>query len=153
MTYRKYFLGLAVSQAQARRFVRTCLRTAYNPEDPIPKTIQVQLALFDWLTHIGMEDTASWEILRVIEPAIEQKGSKFLHLVLADLRWVGCTGREDWYDLRSSQNIPELPREAVTQIHCNVRALKAWICERIRRLPDAGKPNSQNVHPPKHEHQ
>jgi len=127
---------LRVMDANAvKRFIRADLAEAYDLHEPVSMLMQLQLAIADWLTHLGMlSDSQVASIIKhfdpylrewaqTIQPALKDDEQPTLTLAVCDGRWVSCTGKRNILDVEEHEVVDELPKFAITHVICNVTAL------------------------------
>lgn len=147
-TFKEWCEVLFVVQPDAaKRFARTFLQLNVEDDEPLELLPRIQLGLFDWVSHLGLPDTWPWDLVQAIKKPLEifaedmakidendADGYPMFQILLADHRFLGCTALDAWYDMEEAEPLEELPRPAVTHIHCDLTALYFRLQERVETL-------------------
>lgn len=106
------------------------------PEDnrhDLPVAAQLQVAIFEWLLHLGVVEKAEARaLIRLMREGLDDLGRRFVHsavappaflLYLAESRFAAWPMRDRWYDTSQEATIEELPLPPVSYLVCDVTAL------------------------------
>jgi|TARA_R110000824_G_scaffold133078_1_gene295712 hypothetical protein len=112
-------------------------------EDTLSVYSQLQFALVDWLSHLGIfTDAVILEIIRTLCPCIEGLSVDFedneevsvFTVAICDSRWVSCSRREKFFDAETFEDVEELPEYGVTHIMCDVIQLYSRMHYRLVKI-------------------
>lgn len=98
--------------------------------------------LGEWLLHLNLfTDAQTYDILKFVKSGIEQFEQKATEgkinpatLGVHDSRWVSFSQGKNFLDTQLSEEIAELPTEAVTHIFCDIAALYSRMIYRQGRF-------------------
>jgi len=135
---------------------RAHLKLTQGDGQLVPIVAQLQLALADWIAHLGKYLNEQQMVTLVMHygPRIQAYGSRAAHalglgqeppglmLTISDGRWVHTNHCLAWFDLEAERDVPELPAPCVTHILCDVAALYQRLCDRLDRVQGGGRGNS-----------
>ena len=133
--------------------INRCCKQLSITEGNLSVCSQLQLALTDWLSHLGIfTDAVILEILRTFYPCIEglsdDLGNKedvpVFTFAICDSRWVSCSNRESFFDAENFEDVAELPNYGVTHIMCDVTQLYSRMHHRLAKIQ--GIPSTEAEH-------
>jgi hypothetical protein len=113
---------------------------------PLQLHEQIQLAFYDWLSHIDGLETATQDNLvnycgeefwREFADALSRSPASnwpSVTFTICDSKYALLEGRQRWYDLFSAELLDELPAPAITYVTCDITALWARTAERLAKL-------------------
>ena len=131
---------LAILDSKSAR--RYCKQLDITEED-LSIYSRLQLALIDWLSHLGIfTDAVILELIRTFRPCIESLSDDLADeteipvftLAICDSRWVSCSNREDFFDAENFEDVKELPGYGVTHIMCDVTQLYSQMQRRLAKI-------------------
>jgi len=133
--------------------VKSVLRLSENEEKSLPLFRQLQIALCDWLSHLGVfSDAQQHSVLGGIDENLlgfakeldlaigEGKPKPTFTVTVCDCRYVSCSGRLGLIDVSECEELEELPEHAVTHIICDLTSLYCrllYALNRMRQLPNS----------------
>lgn len=123
-----------------KRLVRNGLRLNYSDSMPIPRLVQWQTALADWLRHLKFfTDAQIYSIIQRCTGSLENflqldttKGISRWSLMICDYRYVSWSGDTTFFDVQEEQVITVLPEMATTFTIVDLTALFLRIKQRYK---------------------
>ena len=147
-----------LNESQVKRLIKSIGFDA-DPENELDPLVGVNLAIADWVTHLGLfTDAQVYRLLSAIDKQLESFANTLsdarmpvFTIAICDGRWVSCVGRERFFDMQEYEEIDQLPDYCVTHIICDVTQLYAKMKYRVERAAgsketlDVNNQNSKRV--------
>ena len=143
----------SLDKPQINMLVRNVFQLTSEEEKSLPLFRQLQMALYDWLTHLGVfSDAQQHSVLSGVSENIEkfsrELGASLLEnalkptftVTVCDCRYVSCSGRLGVIDVSECEELETLPEHAVTHIICDLTALYfrlLYSLNSLRKLPQS----------------
>jgi hypothetical protein len=116
------------------RFTRLVRRWPPADEGNLTGGEQLVLAFAEWLADLNQfTDTDCFEIMTWTDLGKQRPGRKPFMVVIADGRYVGCPGKENWLDIQTRVAMEMIPETAVTLACCDLMALAQRLVRRMHR--------------------
>jgi hypothetical protein len=123
-------------------------------EENLSTCSQLQLALVDWFSHLGVfTDAVILELIRTFRPCIESLSEDLSEeneipvftLGICDSRWISCSNRENFFDAENFEDVEELPDYGVTHIMCDVTQLYSRMHRRLAKIQKTHSTEAEHV--------
>lgn len=126
-----------LDQARVNGLAWNVLRLDRDESKPLSETAVLQFLVADWLSCLSdqmgfINDAQIQWILKAISPALEEIAEPVVRfevpgppitLMIADYRYVACSGEAVFHDFINMTRLVQLPVPAVTHLMCDLRAL------------------------------
>jgi hypothetical protein len=143
----------SLDKPQINMLVRSVFKLTSEEEKSLPLFRQLQMALYDWLTHLGVfSDAQQHSVLSGVSESLEKFSCELeeslrenaskptFTATVCDCRYVSCSGRLGVMDVSECEELETLPEHAVTHIICDLTALYCrllYSLNRLRQLPQS----------------
>ena len=137
----------SLEKSQLNMLVRSILQLSSEEKEALPLFRQLQIALCDWLAHLGVfSDAQQHAVLSGVGESLEKFSNELdeslrenvlkptFTVTVCDCRYVSCSGRLGMIDVSECEELETLPEHAVTHIICDLTALYCRLLHALNRM-------------------